>query len=88
MQVHLEQLAVALPRQKFELDAVAASDQGCAKNRPAFLAGYLLMVISGLLLTPFLALELAKLLRRPMGWLGGCGDDRDTAGCDGEEEAG
>jgi putative ABC transport system permease protein len=37
--------------------------------RPAFLTGYLLMVISGLLLTPFLALELARLLRRPMSWI-------------------
>jgi putative ABC transport system permease protein len=37
--------------------------------RPAFLAGYLLMILAGLLLTPFLALELARFLRRPMRWL-------------------
>ncbi len=32
--------------------------------RPAFLTGYLLMVVAGLLLTPFLALALAKLAAR------------------------
>jgi putative ABC transport system permease protein len=37
--------------------------------RPVFLTGYLMLVISGLMLTPFLSLTLAKLLRRPMRWL-------------------
>jgi putative ABC transport system permease protein len=33
---------------------------------PVFYAGYLLMILAGLLLTPFLSLELSKLLRIPM----------------------
>ena len=37
--------------------------------RPAFFAGILLTLVAGLLLTPFLSLELARLLRRPMKWL-------------------
>ena len=40
-----------------------------AGNRPLFLTGYLLLVVAGLLMTPFLSLELARLLRRPMRWL-------------------
>jgi putative ABC transport system permease protein len=39
------------------------------EHRAAFLAGYFLLVIAGLLMTPFLSLELARLLRRPMRWL-------------------
>ena len=39
------------------------------ENRPLFLGGYFLLVIAGLLMTPFLSLELARLLRRPMRWL-------------------
>jgi putative ABC transport system permease protein len=38
-------------------------------NRPVFLAGYFLLVVAGLLITPFLSLALAKLLRYPMRWL-------------------
>src|SRR5450759_3712166 len=37
--------------------------------RPLFFTGFLLTLLAGLLLTPFLSLELAKLLRRPMKWL-------------------
>jgi putative ABC transport system permease protein len=37
--------------------------------RPAFYCGALLAVLSALLLTPFLALELARLLRHPLKWL-------------------
>jgi putative ABC transport system permease protein len=37
--------------------------------RPAFFAGILLTLVACLLLTPFLSLELARLLRRPMKWL-------------------
>ena len=37
--------------------------------RPLFFAGFLLTLVAGLLLTPFLSLELARLLRRPMKWL-------------------
>jgi putative ABC transport system permease protein len=37
--------------------------------RPAFIAGYFLLIVAGLLITPFLSLALAKLLRRPMRWL-------------------
>jgi putative ABC transport system permease protein len=40
-----------------------------AGYRPAFYLGYLLMVLAALLLTPYLSLELARLLRRPMKWL-------------------
>ncbi|HJZ99335.1 MAG TPA: FtsX-like permease family protein [Candidatus Solibacter sp.] len=40
-----------------------------AGSRPTFIAGYFLLVIAGLMLTPFLSLSLAKLLRRPMRWL-------------------
>src|SRR5262252_1126366 len=40
-----------------------------AGNRPVFLTGYLLLVVAGLLMTPFLSLELARFLRRPMRWL-------------------
>jgi putative ABC transport system permease protein len=35
----------------------------------ALYSGFLLTVIAGLLLTPFLSLELARLLRRPLKWL-------------------
>ena len=38
-------------------------------NRRVFCAGYLFTVVAFLLLAPFLALELARLLRRPMKWL-------------------
>jgi putative ABC transport system permease protein len=38
-------------------------------NRALFLMGLFLLVVAGLLMTPFLSLELAKLLRRPMRWL-------------------
>jgi len=37
--------------------------------RPAFFAGILLTLLACLLLTPFLSLELSRLLRRPMKWL-------------------
>ena len=37
--------------------------------RPAFFAGILLTLVACLLLTPFLSLELARLLRRPMKFL-------------------
>jgi putative ABC transport system permease protein len=37
--------------------------------RAAFLTGYFLLVIAGLLMTPFLSLALARFLRRPMRWL-------------------
>jgi hypothetical protein len=37
--------------------------------RPAFVAGYLCAVLTGLLLTPYLSVALAKLLRRPLKWL-------------------
>ena len=37
--------------------------------RPAFFAGILLTLVACLLLTPFLSLELSRLLRRPMKWL-------------------
>jgi putative ABC transport system permease protein len=40
-----------------------------SRYRSAFYAGALLTVLSALLLTPFLALELAKLLRYPLKWL-------------------
>jgi len=40
-----------------------------ASNRPVSVTGYFLLLIAGLLITPFLSLELAKLLRRPMRWL-------------------
>ena len=38
-------------------------------NRAFFFAGFLLTLLAALLLTPFLALELARLLRRPLKWL-------------------
>jgi putative ABC transport system permease protein len=50
--------------------AVAA--MGClagSGNKSVFYTGFLLTVVAFLLLTPFLALELARLLRRPMKWL-------------------
>ncbi len=37
--------------------------------RPLFFAGFVFTLVAWLLLTPFLALELARLLRRPMKWL-------------------
>jgi len=40
-----------------------------SRNRTAFYIGALLTVLSALLLTPFLALELARLLRYPLKWL-------------------
>lgn len=38
-------------------------------SRSIFFAGFLLTLVAGLLLTPFLSLELARFLRRPMRWL-------------------
>jgi putative ABC transport system permease protein len=38
-------------------------------NKSVFYTGFLLTVVAFLLLAPFLALELARLLRRPMKWL-------------------
>jgi putative ABC transport system permease protein len=40
-----------------------------ARYRTLFYLGYLFVILAGLLLTPFLSLELAKLLRVPLGWL-------------------
>ena len=40
-----------------------------AEHSAALYVGFLLTVLAGLLLTPFLSLELAKLLRRPLKWL-------------------
>ena len=40
-----------------------------SRYRPLFYLGYLLLVASSLLLTPFLSLALAKLLRVPLKWL-------------------
>ena len=37
--------------------------------RPAFFAGILLTLVACLLFTPFLSLELSRLLRRPLKWL-------------------
>jgi putative ABC transport system permease protein len=37
--------------------------------RPLFFTGFVLTLLAALLLTPFLSLELARLLRRPMKWL-------------------
>ena len=39
------------------------------RYRPVFFAGCLLTLSAGLLLTPFLSLRLARLLRRPLRWL-------------------
>ncbi|HXK07860.1 MAG TPA: FtsX-like permease family protein [Verrucomicrobiae bacterium] len=49
--------------------ALALATLPFGENRPVFLGGYFLLVIAGLLMTPFLSLELARLLRRPMRWL-------------------
>ena len=38
-------------------------------NRVFFFAGFLLTLLTALLLTPFLALELTRLLRRPLKWI-------------------
>ncbi len=58
-------------RRRLAMVAVAGSlvCLGVAAYRPAFYLGYLLMVLAALLLTPFLSLELSRLLRRPMKWL-------------------
>jgi putative ABC transport system permease protein len=40
-----------------------------SQYRPLFYLGYILILLAGLLLTPFLSLELAKLLRVPLKWL-------------------
>ncbi|MBZ5622482.1 MAG: ABC transporter permease [Acidobacteriia bacterium] len=40
-----------------------------SRYRPALYSGFLLTVLACLLLTPFLALELARLLRRPLKWV-------------------
>jgi len=42
---------------------------GAGVWRPAFYVGYVLTVLAAVLLTPFLTLELARLLRRPLRWL-------------------
>jgi len=47
----------------------AAACLAGSANKSVFYAGFLLTVLAFLLLTPFLALELARLLRRPMKWL-------------------
>jgi putative ABC transport system permease protein len=47
----------------------AAACLAGSANRGVFYAGFLLTVVAFLLLAPFLAVELAKLLRRPMKWL-------------------
>ena len=49
--------------------ALAVACLAFGAYRPLFFAGFLLTLIAALLLTPFLSLELAKLLRRPMKWL-------------------
>ena len=49
--------------------ALALATLPFGENRSVFLGGYFLLVIAGLLMTPFLSLELARLLRRPMRWL-------------------
>ena len=49
--------------------ALAVACLPLSSYRPLFFAGFLLTLVAGLLLTPFLALELARLLRRPMKWL-------------------
>ena len=58
-------------RRNIAFSAFAVSMVCLALNRfrPALYAGYILTVLSALLLTPFLSLELAKLLRRPLKWL-------------------
>ena len=58
-------------RRRLAIFAVAGSLAclAAAAYRPAFYLGYLLMVLAALLLTPFLSLELGRLLRRPMKWL-------------------
>jgi putative ABC transport system permease protein len=40
-----------------------------SRHRPLFYVGAMLTVLACLLLTPFLSLELAKLLRRPLKWI-------------------
>jgi len=47
----------------------AAACLAGSANRGVFYAGFLLTVVAFLLLAPFLAVELARLLRRPMKWL-------------------
>jgi putative ABC transport system permease protein len=42
---------------------------GFAQFRVVFYAGFLLMLLAALLLTPFVSLELARLLRAPLRWL-------------------
>ena len=49
--------------------ALAVACLALSSYRPLFFAGFLLTLVAGLLLTPFLALELARLLRWPMKWL-------------------
>ena len=58
-------------RRRLAIFAVAGSLAclAAAAYRPAFYLGYLLMILAALLLTPFLSLELGRLLRRPMKWL-------------------
>jgi putative ABC transport system permease protein len=49
--------------------ALAVACLALSSYRPLFFAGFLLTLLAGLLLTPFLSLELARFLRRPMRWL-------------------
>jgi len=52
--------------------AAAAGALAClalSQYRLLFYLGYLLILLAGLLLTPFLSLELSKLLRFPLKWL-------------------
>ncbi len=49
--------------------AIAVVCLAFSAYRPAFYLGYLLTVLAALLLTPFLSLEIARLLRYPLRWL-------------------
>ena len=45
---------------------------GCtawSSYRPAFYTGYIFMVVAAVLMTPFLSLELSRLLRYPLRWI-------------------
>ncbi len=49
--------------------AAALTSMALAHHRAMFYAGYIFLLLAGLLLTPFFALELARLLRAPLRWL-------------------
>jgi putative ABC transport system permease protein len=49
--------------------ALAFASLFFASWRPAFFAGYFFVVLAGLLITPFLSYELARLFRRPLRWI-------------------